>query len=777
MSKTIVAFGDSITRGTYGGIPEERTWLEVLRGMLGKGFDLVNAGVNGNSSRETMARFETDVLAHEPDIVIIEFGGNNNDPYNPERRVPDSEFEEHLQKFRESLPEKCKVIVCTFPPITDELHPSYGHPYFQGRSLDGLLEPHREITRKFARENGYVLLDLYHVIDEDRNKFIQGDGVHLSEAGQEVFAAAAKNALMQVEGMETYMLALSEMEKYGLDADLRIDPILPSFEIRSVEGRIVISAPSDIELLYGVYDLAERIGGYYFFEPGRDRFEPARKTIPPANCIIAPAKRPKLSVRGLVQEFPFSEEETPILLDWMAKNKLNYMETWMKFYDGCRDEWKEMARIRGIEIESGHHNFNYWIPGRKYNESHPEFFAEINGSRIVSNDGKCQLLLSEQLCTTNVELREEIVKNMLAYCEAHPEIRTVAIHPNDGFGWCECSECSKFYDVNRKGDFYSVSEHVYKADRIYHDLVRYLGRRLHAARPDITLSFGAYINYCAPSEGFTLDEGMAVSMAPYWRCINHEINDRDCPINSHYADDIMAWAACSRGGQLRIYEYYMGINFYLSLPMIHFTEMFHEIDWYEGVGVNGLMTQFHITHWTVYGMNFVLMARAARGELYDEAVPLLFKVLFGRDSAAAAEFYASVKRLVKEAGRCHIPYPLSLLSRTRLEDYMELNEKAAGLAALAPDDAFRKEIVIWTEYMVRFKRLFDDYKSGLVEERHLDEFLAWIASHEGTRVFVQSKFPMYFEALRTALREGTEWLHFNIGWEDEYVRRHMDFLG
>ncbi|MBQ7178672.1 MAG: DUF4838 domain-containing protein [Victivallales bacterium] len=777
MGKTIVAFGDSIVEGVCGGIKPEENWLNLLQAKLGNGYKLINAGVGGNSAREAMARYERDVLKHNPDVVLIEFGGNNHDPFNTLRQVSDKELTRLLEAFKCGLPNGCQVIVCTFPPILDDKHCYRDADAFKGKSIDKSMDAQRDIVRKFAADNGYVLLDLYKTIYDRRYELIFDDGVHLNQEGQKVFAQEAYNALMKVPGIETYQLALDEMKKYGLEAKLQIERELPSFEIRVAGGKITIYAPNDLELLYGVYDLAERIGGYYFFEPGRDRFDPARKVQPPKNGVIAMARRPKLRRRGLVQEFPFSEEETPMLLDWMAKNKMNYIETWMKYYDDCKQEWKDMARIRGIEIESGHHNFNYWIPGRKYNATHPEFFAEINGKRIESNDGKSSLLLSEQLCTTNPQLREEIVKNMLAYCDAHPEIKTVAIVPNDGFGWCECKECSKFYDVNRKGDLYSVSEHVYKADKIYHDLVKYIAKRLQEKRPDLTLGFGSYINYSAPSEGFKLEKGMGVSISPYWRCINHEINDKDCPINSHYAEDILAWLRCRNGGSVYIYEYYMGVNFYISLPMIHFHEMFHEVDWYAKIGIEGVITQFHIPHWTVYGMNFVLLARAGRGETEEEALPLLYHILFGKDVEEAKAFYRQVKQLLLNAGHCHIPYPYSLLNRTKLQAYQKLNEMAVALAAKAPEDQFRKELVIWTEYMIRFKQLFDDYHAGKLTEKDIDDFLAWIASHKDTRVFVQRKFPFYFNALRTAMQNGTEWLHFNIGWEDNYIRKHREILG
>ena len=137
----------------------------------------------------------------------------------------------------------------------------------------------------------------------------------------------------------------------------------------------------------------------------------------------------------------------------MAKNKMNYLLVWMKYYDELSDELKEFARIRGIEIESGHHNFNYWIPGKIYTNAHPDFFAEINGKRINPSTKDDELLLSEQLCTTNPKLRSEIVRRMVEYCDKHPEVKTISLVPNDGFGWCECENCSKFYDKNKKGDF------------------------------------------------------------------------------------------------------------------------------------------------------------------------------------------------------------------------------------------------------------------------------------------------------------------------------------
>ena len=572
----------------------------------------------------------------------------------------------------------------------------------------------------------------------------------------------------------TYVLACSELEKYGISAELRLNEELPSFEISATGGKAVISAPDELELLYGVYDFAERFGGWSFFEVGRDRFDASRKVTDLPDGILVKATVPLIKRRGFIQEFPF-DDETGQLFDWMAKNKLNYLLVWMKYYDHLSDTLKEFARCRGIEIESGHHNFDYWIPGTVYGKTHPHFFAEIDGKRI-NPSGAGELLLSEQLCTTNPELRAEIIRRMVEYCDAHPEVKTISLIPNDGFGWCECGNCSKFYDKDRKGDFYSVSQHVYRANEIYHDMLRDINRQLNALRPDIKLTFCAYANYCSPSENFALTPGLAVHMAAYWRCINHALDDPECRINANYLRDIRNWCSVKKGGEVNIYEYFMGVNFYLSLPMIHWEKMFREFKWYHENNVDGVLTQFHISHWTVYGMNYRLMAKAGRGEDPEYSIRTMLADIFGEDAGEAEKFYRTIEKMMHDMGKCHIPYPRSILRRTTAASFEQILELARALAAKAPQDNFRRELVIWCEYLLRFKLLADKLFAQKATIEEVDDFVAWIHSHSGTRVFVHTKFDTYFSRVKQVIEAGKPWIHFDIDWEDKYVLAHDSFL-
>jgi len=548
---------------------------------------------------------------------------------------------------------------------------------------------------------------------------------------------------------------------------------LPSFQVTLSGSTLTVAGPTAPELLYGVYDFAEKFLGYFFFEPGRDILEGEGPVELPEGCLI-PAREVPFKVRGFIQEVPF-DDDSPQLADWMAKNKLNFLNVWMKYYDGLDRKGRDAFRIRGIEIQSGHHNFDYWIPAQKYYRTHPEYFAEINGVRIKPETDENALLLGKQLCTTNKGVRREIVRNMVSYIEKNPELHSVALAPNDGFGWCECEECSKLYDKTRKGELYSLSTHVYLADRIYQDMVRDVAKQLGEVRPDLDLYFFAYINYCHPSPGFRLTSNLAVMMAPYWRCINHRI-DEPCPINSHYADDIKAWCDCKEGGKVVIYEYYMGVNFYLSLPQIFHHDIFKECAFYRSVGVDGIATQFHMPHWSVYGLNFAAMARALRGEKEEEAVPWMMRRLFGADAEEAEAFYAHLRSICGSAGPCHVTYPYSLFSRTDLAPYAQAVKLSDSLLAKAPLSRFRRELRIWTEYLYRYKALFDAYHAGCAGIPDVDQLLDWVHSHRNTRVFVHDRFDIFFEAWRSAIRRGTEYLHFNLDWEDDYIRQHRKTL-
>ena len=200
---TIVGFGDSITQAIAGMPDENKRWLNILTEKLsanfkGHRFTVINSGMGGNSAREAMARFEKDVVAKDPDVVILEFGGNNGDLVRPARIVTLEEFKMLLGKYKKGLPAKTKTIIVTFPPVLDDLHAYGKNPAFkeylqEAGGIDKTVEPYRAITRKFAKANGFPVYDFYQELLSlgtlnGRMTYTMDDGVHLTEQGNLILA-------------------------------------------------------------------------------------------------------------------------------------------------------------------------------------------------------------------------------------------------------------------------------------------------------------------------------------------------------------------------------------------------------------------------------------------------------------------------------------------------------------------------------------------------------------------------------------------------------------
>lgn len=74
---TLATIGGSITTGHAAQPPRERGWAALLARSLGPGVRLVNAGVSGTDSAAGVQRLDRQVLDAAPDLVIVEFGVND----------------------------------------------------------------------------------------------------------------------------------------------------------------------------------------------------------------------------------------------------------------------------------------------------------------------------------------------------------------------------------------------------------------------------------------------------------------------------------------------------------------------------------------------------------------------------------------------------------------------------------------------------------------------------------------------------------------------------
>ncbi|PTT86836.1 hypothetical protein DBR42_12920, partial [Pelomonas sp. HMWF004] len=93
---TLATVGGSITTGYAAQPPREQGWAALLARSLGPQVKLVNAGLSGTDSAAAVQRLQTQVLDAAPDLVIVEFGVNDQwlDP-----AVRSSSYEAILRKL------------------------------------------------------------------------------------------------------------------------------------------------------------------------------------------------------------------------------------------------------------------------------------------------------------------------------------------------------------------------------------------------------------------------------------------------------------------------------------------------------------------------------------------------------------------------------------------------------------------------------------------------------------------------------------------------------
>jgi hypothetical protein len=78
------------------------------------------------------------------------------------------------------------------------------------------------------------------------------------------------------------------------------------------------------------------------------------------------------------------------------------------------------------------HSFYKYLPPEKYFADHPDWYSEIDGQRKHER---------AQLCLTNEEMIQELIKNVLETLRDNPDATIIDVSQNDWYGFCTCEKC------------------------------------------------------------------------------------------------------------------------------------------------------------------------------------------------------------------------------------------------------------------------------------------------------------------------------------------------
>lgn len=190
--KKILFFGDSITQAGIqpGGYIKKFDSLLNAKGFAPK-YETIGAGISGNKVYDLYLRMDDDVLAKNPDAVVIFIGVN--DVWH-KRTYGTGTDADKFEKFYNAIIKKLQaknigVYLCTPAAIGEKTDFT--------NELDGDLNKYAGIIRNIAKSNHCPLIDLrqafldYLKTNNPENKdhgILTSDGVHLNTNGN-IFVA------------------------------------------------------------------------------------------------------------------------------------------------------------------------------------------------------------------------------------------------------------------------------------------------------------------------------------------------------------------------------------------------------------------------------------------------------------------------------------------------------------------------------------------------------------------------------------------------------------
>ncbi|SDS42240.1 acyl-CoA thioesterase-1 [Halopseudomonas xinjiangensis] len=163
----ILVVGDSISAAF--GLEIEQGWVHLLRERLEeRGYDdpVVNASVSGDTTAGGLARLPRLLEEHDPDLVILELGGNDG-----LRALPPANMQQNLSSMIEHSREAGADVIVLGMMIP----PNYGLRYTRAFS---------EVFTNVSEEHDVPLVPFLLEGIGDRPQLMQSDRIHPTAAAQ-----------------------------------------------------------------------------------------------------------------------------------------------------------------------------------------------------------------------------------------------------------------------------------------------------------------------------------------------------------------------------------------------------------------------------------------------------------------------------------------------------------------------------------------------------------------------------------------------------------------
>ncbi len=347
-----------------------------------------------------------------------------------------------------------------------------------------------EFQHWFEEATGYTLSIANEPPQEERNVFIgSSDAMRQSNAG----------------------FIVSDLG----DEDLRI---------RIREDNLAIAGGRPRGTLYGVYEFLERYLDVRFLTPDHTY-------VPDPDWRISwriPCKeityRPPFEFRWSFYSVNADHH------DFAARLRVNTTPTEEKYGGKCPQELIN-------------HTFHHWLPVEEYGESHPEYFAFVDGERKLDVGGG-----GPQLCVTHPEVIEIVAEAVIEELHQNPDRKNISVSQNDNAEYCRCERCEK---INQREGTPMGSNLAF---------VNAVAERVEKEHPDVKVGTLAYWYTRKPPKNIKPRDNVQIQLCSIECSTLYPINDPQSVKNRAFCNDMNRWSEIC--DDIWIWNYNTAFNMY-----------------------------------------------------------------------------------------------------------------------------------------------------------------------------------------------------------------------
>ena len=318
-----------------------------------------------------------------------------------------------------------------------------------------------------------------------------------------------------------------------------------SYTITSTSDEIVISGSGNKGAINGIYRFLEEFCGCHWYE---------------SEVIVIPENENLTVPEGIDIEYtPFFEyTETDTMSSRDPEFSLANGLTGGIYKKLTPEQGGTVGYIGG----SSHTLVNQFCKPSDYFDSHPEYFALVDGQRTGT-----------QLCLTNEDVKDIVTSEALALLEEkhNPDaaVQILSITQADNGYYCQCKNCKTLDDANGSPSGTMLT------------FVNEIAKRIKSSGDYDNIAFDTFAyQYTrkAPSQ-VVPREDVIVRLCSIECCFGHTLDDPDCENNTAFMNDLSEWSKiCNR---LYIWNYNLNcdesINIYANFgTMQRNTQIFYE---------------------------------------------------------------------------------------------------------------------------------------------------------------------------------------------------------